>query len=258
MKQGLLAMCAVVGLCACQSNLQTSSGQSYLDKYKNVPTVAAATTDGVSIEEQIRSVAAVEPVLQFPARIGIAKVGSRRIEPLSSEEAEAWFELAEKLGPAFGEFVPVSPLVAEMVSQSVSANIATPINDVMNKIRLGAARQHLDAVLIYETYAKTENDSNFLSITELTIIGAFILPSRAVEAIGYGNAILIDVVQGYPYATTDVTLEKEEISSTRWNAGDRERELSETVRINAAIKLTKHVEDMMLQLRRDLHKARKE
>ena len=68
-------------------------------------------------------------------------------------------------------------------------------------IRLAAARQHLDAVLIYETDATDDIKSNPLSLAEWTLIGAFVLPSENVRAEGIAQGILIDVRNGYPYGT---------------------------------------------------------
>ena len=53
----------ILGAC---TNTQTTSGESYLERYQNVPTVGAASQDGVSIEDQIRQVAAVETGFALP------------------------------------------------------------------------------------------------------------------------------------------------------------------------------------------------
>ena len=42
---------------------------------------------------------------------------------------------------------------------------------VIQDIRQGAARQHVDAVLIYEVFGKGETNNNPLAITKLAIIG---------------------------------------------------------------------------------------
>lgn len=253
-KLPLLFLCFC--LAACGHRTQTTSGASYLEKYKNVPIVAIANGDNISIEEQIRKVAAVEPVLTFPVRIGLARIDYGQLSVLPGEEVEAWEKVKDKLGHNFGEFVPLNPLVANMVSQSVASKNNTRINDVMNKIRLGAARQHLDAVLIYEVYSKTDRNSNFLAIADLTIIGGFLLPSHSVEAEGFAKAMLIDVVQGYPYGTADVTLDKEEVYSTTWGSYNRERDLSDSVKTKAAVKLTEEVEKMFERLRWELAEKR--
>lgn len=250
----LLSLC--VFLAACQTTVQTTSGTSYLAKYKDVPTVAVHNSDSISIEDQIRSVAAVEPVLNFPARIGLARIENGRLSTADAIEVEAWTRVKENLGDRFGTFVPLSPLVTHMVSQSVSSQSNTQIKDVMNQIRLGAARQHLDAVLVYEVYSKSSLDSNFLTIADLTIIGGYFLPSHKVEAAGYATAMLIDVIQGYPYGMVGVTLDKEQAYSSSWLRGDRSRRLKASVETKAAIKLTEEVEGMFERLRWELAERR--
>ncbi len=252
----ILCLLLPLYLVACATHTQTTSGQSYLEKYKDVPTVTTSHKDGINIEEQIRQVAKIEPTLTFPARIGLARIDRGQLSNIPGEEVEAWVKTRDRLGSNFGEFVPVSPLIANMVSSSISSQKNTRINDVMNKIRLGAARQHLDAVLIYETYSKSDHQSNILSIADLTIIGGFILPSKAIEAEGFANAILIDVVQGYPYGTAEVILGKEEIYTSSWGGYDRQRKFSEKVKSKAAIKIAEEVEIMFIRLRTELAEKR--
>ena len=68
-------------------------------------------------------------------------------------------------------------------------------------IRLAGARQHLDAVLIYEVDATADSKNNPLSLADWTIIGAFVLPSQDVKAQGVAQAILLDVRNGYHYGS---------------------------------------------------------
>ena len=239
-------------LMACSQHTQTSSGRSYLDQYKNVPTVS----DGENIDQLIRQVANVEPVLTFPARIGLARIDRGRLSNIPGEELEAWIKTRDNLGSGFGEFVPLNSMIANMVSSSVSSQNNSHVTMVMNKIRLGAARQHLDAVLIYETYSASDSQSNILSVANVTIIGGYLLPSKAIETEGFANAMLIDVVQGYPYGTAEVVLDKETKYSTSWGASDSKRNFSEKIKTKAAIKLTDEVEVMFRNLRMELAEKR--
>jgi len=49
---------------------------------------------------------------------------------------------------------------------------------VIDHIRRGAARQHLDYVIAYEVTDKTKSDGNALRLADLTVLGLFVLPSR--------------------------------------------------------------------------------
>lgn len=100
-----------------------------------------------------------------------------------------------------GGIVASSPLIADMAA-GVSGDVA---KTVVDRIRLGAARQHVDAVLIYTVaYASTDKISP-LSLLDLTIVGAYLVPSRSIRGEATATALLLDVRNGYPYgtATTD-------------------------------------------------------
>jgi len=158
----------------------------------------------------VRDIAAVEPDLQFPARIGLARIGPfRTLMSVPTDEAESWRASAEKLGPSFGTFIPVSPLVANSVSSFDQKQNTT----VIDHIRRGAARQHLDYVIIYEVADKTNSNGNALRLADLTVLGLFVLPSRNLKAEATASAILLDVRNGYPYLTGSTFADKKAIST---------------------------------------------
>jgi len=206
-------------LASCVShNIQTSSGKEYLSKYppQNQWQVSEDLVDK-DLDAQVAKVAAIEPVLHFPARIGITRIEHGDISPMSQAEADMWFATAKELGPSFGEFVPVSRLIAEMVyipptPQKFQTN---QIQKIIRKIRLAAARQHLDVVLLYEVYGKSSRSSNPLSFMDLTIIGAYLSPGQSLEAEGYAKALLLDVRNGYPYGTADAIATKDSLAKSQ-------------------------------------------
>ncbi len=110
---------------------------------------------------------------------------------LLADEAKSLGRAAQyRLGPGFGQFVPISPMIASMVEENIPANQMldqmAAARHLIETIRLAAARQHLDAVLVYEVDATADARSNPLSIGEWTLIGSFILPSQDVKAVGVG------------------------------------------------------------------------
>ena len=257
MKSILLVMLCL-GLASCTMRTQTTSGDSYLDKYSHVPVSKAVTKGGtpVNIDEKVRQIAAVEPILEFPARIGLARIDNKRLSNVPGEEMEAWMQVQESQGKNFGEFIPVNPMVADLASSSVGLDHRSQ-NALINEIRLGAARQHLDAVLVYEVYSKTDSKTNILAVADITIIGGYLLPSEQVEAVGYANAILIDVIQGYPYGTASVVLDKEKALTPSNYEYDKKREYAEKVKRKAAVELTSEVDMMIKNLRIELAEKRK-
>jgi hypothetical protein len=252
----LLAAGLAVALAACEHHTQTTSGREYLSAYARE---AGAT--GLPMNAHIREAAAVEPLLRFPARIGLARIGKSTnsggaaLTGIPEREAAAWHKAAQSLGPKFGEFVPVSPLIAELFDDRDGERWRWSPREVVRKIQLAAARQHLDAVIIYESDGTADSSGNPLSIGEWTLIGAFILPSQDVEARGVAQAMMIDVRNGYPYGTASAEATDSSIT-VRFATRDAEQGLAESVRLAAVEKLAPEVEKMMRELRTELAEKR--
>lgn len=237
--------CALLALVGCETyQTQTTSGQDYLSAYPTAQNGAS----GSEIDDAVRAVAAVEPTLRFPARIGLAKLYNGQIVNLDPAEVEAWGEARDALGSGFGEFVPVSALIAEMVyATPAELSSQTRPTELVKKVRLGAARQHLDAVLIYEVFSETEKTSLVTSVADWTIIGGYFIPSKNVQTTGYANALLLDVRNGYPYGTAATQLTDKELETTFGSHG-RSRNLAERNQIATSLKLIPQVEQMMREL----------
>ncbi len=130
-------------LAACSVTTQTTSGRDWLAGYQK------GTAPAGDIDAEVRKAAGVEPTLRFPARIGIARLGPSGLAPIPAEEAAHWTEAAERLGAGYGSFVPISPMIAAMVELPLSNDSRMSVaRHTIDTIRLAAARQHLDAVLI--------------------------------------------------------------------------------------------------------------
>jgi hypothetical protein len=245
----LLAGVAVcIALSACESTTQTTSGRDYLRTYAQDAGPKAAKLDKGFVEA-----ASVEPLLRFPARIGLARVDRGGLAGIPSEESAAWHRVATNLGPKFGEFVPVSPMIAELVAGQQTQWDGK--SGTVRRIQLAAARQHLDAVIIYESEGTADSRDNPLSIGEWTLIGAFILPSQDVKARGVAQALMIDVRNTYPYGTASAEAD-DSTTTARFSRRQSERDLAETVRIAAVENLAPEVEKMMRNLRMELAEKR--
>ncbi len=258
-------LCLVsLGLISCATT-QTTSGQSYIAKYSNdikdrqrnkevgnleynKKVENKDVSNGMGMKEKLLQVASVEPTLKFPARIGIARIDHGHLSNIPLDEAEAWKTLQNNLGEDFGELIPINTMIANLVSHDFESS-DNKKTQIINKIRLGAARQHIDAVIIYEPYSNLRRKSNLLNIADITIIGALILPSQNIEIEGFASAIFIDVFQAYPYGTVQVTLDKDEYHSTSWNLSYKQRKVSDMTKIKSSIKLISEVENMLIDLR---------
>ena len=235
---------AMLSLAACSHTTQYTSGQDYLKRYDKTVSSAAPISD--SIEADIRNIAAVEPDLQFPARIGLARIKHGQLISIPQDESESWDTLHNRLGPSFGDFVPISPLITAMVSEHNSKNLNA--KNVVDNIRRGSARQHLDYVLIYEVSDISDKSRNALQLADLSILGLFVLPSRNVKVDSTASAMLIDVRNGYPYGTATAFAERKAISTAIGSNG-RKTKLKEKARIMAVDELTQEVEAFMFELR---------
>jgi hypothetical protein len=235
-------------LSACGFTTQTGSGKQWLASDPPLATNAAAG----DIDAEVRAAAAVEPTLRFPARVGIARLDRRQLTNIPADEALAWEDAATHLGKDFGEFVPVSPIVAAMFeTASLRGSNESAAREAIEIIRLAAARQHLDAVIVYEVDATSDVKANPLSLAEWTLIGAFVLPSEDVKAAGAAQAILLDVRNGYPYGTVQAS-SNDKTATARFSTRESEATLQDKVRADAVVKLAGETEAMLRKLRPEL------
>lgn len=207
-----------------------------------------------AIDQEVLEVADVEPRLTFPARIGLVRIHNGQMTNPTAQEVEAWGKAAARLGEDFGEFVPVSALVAGMVHtlpKDTSQWSAASANQLIRKIRLGAARQHLDVVLVYELFSKNKEVTLPTSVANWSIIGMYTIGSEKVTTVGHANAMLLDVRNGYPYGTASTSVEESDVF-TLVGKYDKTRNLADRNRTAAAMKLIPEVEQMMRDLRYEL------
>ena len=260
-------------LAACGHYTQTTSGSRYLEGYTQA-VEAGATGPGATprlyagpawvVDAEVAEAARAEPQLRFPARLGLARIDRGGLVPVPAVEAEAWQALAQRLGSGYGEFVPISPLISALatpeergvVGYDGSRSDRSGLLETVRRIRLGAARQHVDAVLIYEVFARSSEQSNALAVTKLALIG-FFLPTEGVEAEGSAQAVLVDVRNGYTYGTATAVAEKPSHRLTTvgdsYDAHDAARREAEA---RAVAALTGEVEAMVRDLRLALAEQR--
>ena len=237
-----IALSAALLATACGTDVQTTSGRAYQAQDRTL----FDPMKGTGIDRAVAQAASTEPLLRFPARIGLARIQHGAIVAVPPPEADAWIAFARS-HPQYGTYVPINPIVAEM---AVSAT-GDAAHNVIDAIRLGAARQHVDAVLIYSVAGDTNDRASALSLLDLTIVGAYLVPSRFLRGAAVASATLIDVRNGYPYgsatATTNDTGFVASVGSERRAAG-----LTEDLEILAVSKLTTEVETMMARLQTEL------
>lgn len=247
----IVLICSAALIAACTNDVQTSSGRDYLSRYETVGSPNSGTSVSHFSDEAIRKAANVEPIIKFPATFGLARIVNGSLSHIPSEEAALWAELAEKKS-ALGRFVAINPLIAEFTAAATRGagkykrNIQGP-GEIVQTIRLGAARQHVDAVLIYEVGARARNSTTALGFADLTIIGGFFLPTRSIDAQGIAQALLLDVRNGYPYGTANAESDLSELW-TSWGAYDRQEELQNKAARKVVENLMPEVDEMLDKL----------
>ena len=268
MRSIILAL-AAAALSACSHSIQTTSGEQYLAEYDHMAgysgagSVAGSPGNVAMSDAMIREAAAVEPILRFPARLGLARLEGGHLTGIPEREIALWHDLAQS-HRNLGEFVPVSPVIAHFTAGVVRANELRRncagsskhcrtfnASDVVSKIRLGAARQHVDAVLIYSIGSTSRQTDSPLAFADFTLIGSAILPTRNLEAHGVAEALLIDVRNGYPYGTVRAEADLSRLSDT-WGARGKQEVLREKASFQVVEKLLPEVEQMLGKLRTEL------
>ena len=192
---------AALGLAGCET-VQYTSGDDYLARYAAGPYEtgkpgenAYSSTD---LDAEIREIASINPHILLPARFGLARIERGQLTQASLAEMQLWQEFAEQDAAGMGDFVPLSPLIMSSVAQ-MDAHGANRNRLLIENLRRGAARQHIDYLLVYEVASSTDTRQNALSVTDWTVIGLFMAPSRNVTINGTASAVLLDVRNGYPY-----------------------------------------------------------
>lgn len=258
--RNLVIVLFVLTLTACSQHVQTSSGAEYLAAYTKASNDPKRKAKVVVTEAAVRKAAKVEPILRFPARLGLARIEGGRLTGIPRREAALWHDLAWK-NRHLGEFVPISPIIAAFTASNTkgSGYVAGCNNNVwyrptnchtgtlVSAIRLGAARQHVDAVLIYEVGSNSKKENTFLAFADLTIIGGAILPTRSLKAQGVAQALLLDVRNGYPYGTASAGADLSSLSVS-WGSDERQASLREKASLKVVRNLLPKVEKMFRRL----------
>lgn len=224
-----LALVAAFCVAACNPTIQTTSGAEYLSR-------------GPVADAAIREAAAIEPDLTFPARIGIARIVNGTLTQAPPREAQELAGFVERHA-AMGEWVALSPLVASWNRQT-RRNASLP-----DRLRVMAARQHLDYLLVYELGARAGEVGNTpFALADITLIGGLVLPTRTTRATGVGAALFVDVRNGYPYGTVSTTKDLQGLARS-WHGNSATRRLQERATLDVAQDLLPKVDEMLTLLR---------
>jgi hypothetical protein len=238
----------LVCLLGCESGeMQTTSGRAYLAKYKDISnnSTNSFSSSEQDFQKELIAVASVEPILQFLAKIGIVRIHEGYLSTIPPEEIAIFEQYRNKVDKDLGAIVPFSLIVSDTVGEQYDDPIY-----LMRKIRLTAARQHMDAVLVYETTSQSNRESNLLdNLGDLILIGDYVLPSQKITASGQVSAVLIDVMQAYPYGQVYATTKNNVSYSTTNRQNDALDETKREQNIQAVKEITPKVIAMLKNLK---------
>jgi hypothetical protein len=201
------------------------------------------------LNAEVAALFAVRPRLQTPARIALARLDGQRIAQPSDEEMTAWVALAGRLGAGFGEFVPLDPMMSELAAEAVSTAQGPDAvrRSGLADLRRGSALIKADYALVYQVASNSRESDNLLSVTDWTIIGLWITPSRNVEGKALAQAALIDVRTGLPLGTATAQAERRGLARAT-DAYQRSAQEADAAALEAVQKLTEEVETLAAQL----------
>ncbi len=147
-------------------------------------------------DQDVLKIEQLKPQLPPKFRLAVAPPASWRSEPSSDEELrqiEAWAEGLQQAGVVSECFLLPSMLL-ERRSESHP-------KEYLKSIRVAAARCRADAVLLLGTVTDVERSVNPMSLFDLTIIGAWLVPGHEREALTITEGVLFDNRNEYVYLT---------------------------------------------------------
>lgn len=248
-KLGLSA--AVVALATLSACYATTTGGDYstpsITREQALADIAKAEQDSKDgngrLDAEVDALYKLKPTLNFPARIALTKVQHNRLVKPTHEEVSEFQQLAEKLGAEFGEFVVVDPVMADLAAETVNATSRDPRSD----LRRAAALLKADYTLAYSIDSRSRSDQNALSLTDLTIVGMWIAPTRNVSAEAVAQAAIVDVRTGLPLGSTSAEADSKGVSRAISSSENR-YERAQVAEADALSALTVEIEGLSRQL----------
>jgi hypothetical protein len=144
-------------------------------------------------DQDIKTALAQQPQLKFPFKLAIELRSGECYEC-----GDAWREDDKQQIMSWGQQLKQSGVVSEMFL----------VPDVFAKkdlkdIRLAAAQQGADAVLVVRSVSGTDEYMNPASFLYITIVGAWIVPGSDVDALVMLRGAMWDVGNSYLYVTVE-------------------------------------------------------
>jgi hypothetical protein len=143
-------------------------------------------------DEEIAKALALKPQLHFPCKIAVHMAhegGSWRWSAKDKQMLEVWAKELIDQGIASDVF-----FISDMFVDKEQSN---------KSLRLAAAKHGADALLTIRGVAQVDEYVNPLAVFNLSVVGAYVIPASHRDALFMMRGALIDVGNGYLYATAE-------------------------------------------------------
>lgn len=184
----LLCFLFLFSLCGCVTGFDRTMVR---DQLRFAPGEGAKAVQHVSAEK-FAQVMALRPQLRFPCNVAVY---------MCPGDGYGWCWTAEdkKVLDAWGKALRQEGVVANMFLMS---EMFVQGQD-LEAIRLAAASYGADAVLVIKGATQTNEYQNPAALLNLTIVGGFIVPASHADSLFVAQAGLIDVANGFVYASME-------------------------------------------------------
>jgi hypothetical protein len=184
----------VLGLCGCAV---TSSG------FDRAVLATRMQEENLQItDDDIRQIQCLKPQLNFPCRIAVALKGDCngwRWTAKDKQMMEAWANTLRQEGIA-SEVIFMSSMFMH--------------GETLKDMRAAAAKHGADALLVLQGGAMTESYMNPAAVFNVTVVGGFVVPGSHRDALFLIQAGLVDVSNGFLYASMETEGEGSTLAPT--------------------------------------------
>lgn len=167
------------------------SSSPYTFEVAKVGAASDGKTGGEITAEDIAKARAKKPQLKFPFSLAVYADGFS-LAKMDKDLLSEWQTKLQNRGVVTNIF-PLSKIGMRSTSQYSSP--------ALTELRLAAAEQGADALLVVRAAYDTDSYVNPFSLFYLTLIGYFIVPGSNLDILAMLDSAVIDVGNGYVYAT---------------------------------------------------------
>ncbi len=143
--------------------------------------------------ETIEEVKALRPQLMFPCKLAVY------LHPPGYSEWQ-WTSGDKRIFDAWGKELKRQGVVREAF---FLPNMLLGEKKDLHALRLAAAKCGADALLVVQGAVATDDYMNPAAAANLTVVGGFVVPGSHCDALFVAQALLIDVNNGFIYATAE-------------------------------------------------------